>query len=143
MLQNGDHLLPPEEDDCVENEEEEYDALNDETFGAADDNALFDDWEQQHEQFAESEENSKQSEQIENSISLLMLDDAENDPLNLSKSSVWSYTPPTKNGDIFNSSIISSLVKASKSFVSCTFNSILTVIIMPAVIFFFLSLTLN
>lgn len=110
--------MPPDDDDCIENEEEEYDALNEETFGAADDGSLFDDWEQQHEQFAESEENSKQTEQIESSMSLLMLDDSVSDPLNLSKSSVWSYTPPTKNGDIFNSSIISSLQKASKSFVS-------------------------
>lgn len=111
-------MLPPDEDDCVENEEEEYDALNDETFGGLEDSSVLDDWEQQHEQYAEFAESNKHSEQIENSISLLMLDESD-DPLNLSKNSVWSYTPPNKNGDIFNSSsILSSLQKASKSFVS-------------------------
>jgi DNA topoisomerase 2-associated protein PAT1 len=110
-------LLPPDEDDCVENEEEEYDALNDETFGGLEDSSVLDDWEQQHEQYAEFAESNKHSEQIENSISLLMLDESD-DPLNLSKNSVWSYTPPNKNGDIFNSSsILSSLQKASKSFI--------------------------
>ncbi|RZC34298.1 PAT1 -like 1 [Asbolus verrucosus] len=117
LSQNGDHLLPPDEDDCVENEEEEYDALNDETFGGLEDSSVLDDWEQQHEQYAEIAESNKHSEQLENSISLLMLDDTDNDPLNLAKNSVWSYTPPNKNGDIFNSSILSSLQKASKSFI--------------------------
>lgn len=42
-------------------EEEEYDALNDETFGALEDASSLDDWEQQHEQFAELAESSKQS----------------------------------------------------------------------------------
>ncbi|XP_063929726.1 protein PAT1 homolog 1 [Zophobas morio] len=116
-LDNGDHLLPPDEDDCVENEEEEYDALNDETFGGLEDSSVLDDWEQQHEQYAEFAESNKHSEQIENSISLLMLDEPVNEPTNLSKNSIWSYTPPNKNGDIFNSSIISSLHKASKSFI--------------------------
>lgn len=110
-------MLPPDEDDCVENEEEEYDALNDETFGGLEDSSVLDDWEQQHEQYAEFAESNKHSEQIENSISLLMLDEPVNEPTNLSKNSIWSYTPPNKNGDIFNSSIISSLHKASKSFV--------------------------
>ncbi|KAF7266171.1 hypothetical protein GWI33_020454 [Rhynchophorus ferrugineus] len=58
----GDPLLKkdgilPDEDDCFENEEK-YDALNDETFGACDST---DDWEQQHEQFAEINEITKQS----------------------------------------------------------------------------------
>lgn len=111
--------MPPDEDDCVENEEEEYDALNDETFGGLEDSSVLDDWEQQHEQYAEIAESTKHSEQLEDSITRLMLDDHDNDPLNLSKNSVWSYTPPNKNGDIFNtSSILSSLQKASKSFVS-------------------------
>lgn len=43
--------------------EEEYDAKNDETFGALDDTSD-EDWEQQHEQFAEIEENTKLSEEI-------------------------------------------------------------------------------
>ncbi|XP_044260378.1 protein PAT1 homolog 1 [Tribolium madens] len=116
-INNGDHLLPPDDDDCVENEEEEYDALNDETFGGLEDSSVLDDWEQQHEQYAEIAESTKHSEQLENSISRLMLDDHPSGPLNLSKNSVWSYTPPNKNGDIFNSSILSSLQKASKSFI--------------------------
>ncbi|EFA05066.2 protein PAT1 homolog 1 [Tribolium castaneum] len=114
-INNGDHLLPPDDDDCVENEEEEYDALNDETFGGLEDSSVLDDWEQQHEQYAEIAESTKHSEQLENSISRLMLED--NGPLNLSKNSVWAYTPPNKNGDMFNSSILSSLQKASKSFI--------------------------
>ncbi|XP_072381677.1 uncharacterized protein [Diabrotica undecimpunctata] len=114
-LNNGDNLLPPDEDDCLDNEEE-YDALNDETFGGLEDTASLDDWEQQHEQYAEIAESSKQSEQIENSLSQLVLDDEPEDRVSLS-SSVWSYTPSTKNGDIFNSSILSSLQKASKAFI--------------------------
>ncbi|KAJ8926194.1 hypothetical protein NQ314_021450 [Rhamnusium bicolor] len=113
IFKNG-NVLPPDEDDCLENEEE-YDALNDETFGALEDASSIDDWEQQHEQFAEIAENSKHSENIENSISQLVLDESE-DHLSLS-SSVWSYNPTSKNGDIFNpSNILSSLQKASKSF---------------------------
>uniref|UniRef100_A0A6P7FZE1 Protein PAT1 homolog 1 n=1 Tax=Diabrotica virgifera virgifera TaxID=50390 RepID=A0A6P7FZE1_DIAVI len=114
-LNNGDNLLPPDEDDCLENEEE-YDALNDETFGGLEDTSSLDDWEQQHEQYAEIAESSKHSEQIENSLSQLVLDDEPEERVSLS-SSVWSYTPSTKNGDIFNSSILSSLQKASKAFI--------------------------
>lgn len=44
--------------------EEEYDALNDETFGGLEDVSGLDDWEQQHEQFAEITENSRFSEQL-------------------------------------------------------------------------------
>lgn len=55
----------------------------------------------------------------ENSISQLKISDYD---ISFSTSSlsnsVWSYTPSNKNGDIFNSSILSSLQKASKSFVS-------------------------
>lgn len=39
-------------------------------------------------------------------------------PLSSLSDSVWSYTPTSQNGDIFNTSILSSLQRASKSFVS-------------------------
>ncbi|CAG9861797.1 unnamed protein product [Phyllotreta striolata] len=119
-LINGENSAQ-DEDDCLENEEE-YDALNDETFGALEDSSSFDDWEQQHEQYAEIAESSRHSEQLENSISKLVLDNSENRVPRLSDS-VWSYTPTTKdatankNYDNFNKSIISSLQKASKSFI--------------------------
>ncbi|CAH0548821.1 unnamed protein product [Brassicogethes aeneus] len=114
-LKNGEHLLPPDDDELLENEDE-YDALNDETFGAG----LEEDWEQQHEQYAELTEITKQNEQIENSISQLVLDDDLSDNYSLNKNSVWAYTPPNKNGDgSYNNSnsILSSLNKASKSFI--------------------------
>lgn len=63
IFKNGENLLPPEEDDCLENEEE-YDALNDETFGELEDASSLEDWERQHEQFAEIAESTKHSEQI-------------------------------------------------------------------------------
>lgn len=65
LFQDEDNILPPDDDDdgCLENEEE-YDALNDETFGAVEDLSELDDWEQQHEQFAEIAETSRYSEQI-------------------------------------------------------------------------------
>lgn len=128
--EDGEHFLPADdEDDHLENEEE-YDALNDLTFGAS---SNFDDWEQEHEQFAEFEESAKHSEQlgnfvrcfhinellqrycisVENSVSQLV---DEPDPLH---SSVWSYTPTPKNSDIYGElTILSSLEIASKSFVS-------------------------
>lgn len=56
--------MAPDDVDCLETEEEEYDALNDETFGTADDISNLDDWEQQHEQFAEIAESKKQSEKL-------------------------------------------------------------------------------
>lgn len=121
-LRKGASILPDDDDDDCYDNEEEYDALNDETFGACDPS---DDWEQQHEQFAEFQESSKHSEHIENSISQLVLNDSSSDdeksiePLSFpSNSSVWAYTPTHKNGDIFNStSVLSSLQKASKSFI--------------------------
>lgn len=61
FFQNGEPLLP-DDDDGYENEEE-YDALNDETFGACEQSTL-DDWEQQHEQFAEFNETSRQNEKF-------------------------------------------------------------------------------
>lgn len=61
-------MLASDDVDCVETEEEEYDALNDETFGTTDDTANLDDWEQQHEQFAEIAESKKQSEKLGSSI---------------------------------------------------------------------------
>lgn len=63
ILKNGDNALPPDDEDCLENEEE-YDALNDETFGALEDTSSLDDWEQQHEQFAEFEESAKHSDKL-------------------------------------------------------------------------------
>lgn len=62
-LQHDDHLLASDDVDCLETEEEEYDALNDETFGTIDD-VSNDDWEQQHEQFAEFAESKKQSDKL-------------------------------------------------------------------------------
>lgn len=57
---------------------------------------------------------------VEVSLSQLVLDDT-NDSSHLTPSSlsnsVWSYTPSSKNGDIFNTSILSSLQRASKSFI--------------------------
>nr|CAH7719308.1 unnamed protein product [Callosobruchus chinensis] len=115
-LNNGDNTLPPDDEDCLENEEE-YDALNDETFGALEDASSLDDWEQQHEQYAEIAESSKHSDKLENSISQLVLDDSEQHTPHSLSDSVWSYTPTSKNGDIFNTAILSSLQKASKSFI--------------------------
>lgn len=57
-------MLASDDADCLETEEEEYDALNDETFGTTDDIGSLDDWEQQHEQFAEIAESKKQSEKL-------------------------------------------------------------------------------
>lgn len=109
-LKNGEHLLPDDEDECLENEEE-YDALNNETFGDLEDDDGLDDWEQQHEQFAEF--TKKHSDELEKSVRSLALDDLPK-PLSLTEDSVWTYTPPQKeNGDI---SILSSLQEASKSF---------------------------
>lgn len=63
-MQDEDNILPPDDEDgCLENEEE-YDALNDETFGDLVDESSLDDWEQQHEQFAEIAESSRLSEHI-------------------------------------------------------------------------------
>ncbi|KAL1502533.1 hypothetical protein ABEB36_007664 [Hypothenemus hampei] len=127
-LKNGEHLLPEEDDDGYENEEE-YDALNDETFGACE-TLDDDDWEQRHEEFAEINESSKHNEKLEQTVSQLKLgnssdedddddDDAIIEPLTFPRnSSVWTYTPQT-NGDSFNnSSVLSSLQKASKSFIA-------------------------
>ncbi|XP_066257930.1 protein PAT1 homolog 1 [Euwallacea similis] len=118
---NGEPLLP-EDDDGFENEEE-YDALNDETFGAC---VNDDDWEKQHEQFAINE-SSKHSDSLDVSLSRLGLEDLSDDdddddesPTELTfpkDSSVWTYNPPQKNGDVFNNSVLSSLQKASKSFI--------------------------
>ncbi|KAJ8981860.1 hypothetical protein NQ317_008207 [Molorchus minor] len=115
-LNNGENILPPDEETTAWKNEEEYDALNDETFGTLEDSSNLEDWEQQHEQFAEIAESSKHSEQIENSISQLVLDNL-SDHITVS-SSVWSYTPASKNGETFNSEILSSLQKASKSFIT-------------------------
>lgn len=57
-FQNGDLLTDHRLDDYEGRNEEEYDARNDETFGG-DLPSSDEDWEQQHEQFAESEENFK------------------------------------------------------------------------------------
>ncbi|KRT80819.1 hypothetical protein AMK59_6290 [Oryctes borbonicus] len=76
-INHGDHILSTDEVDCIETEEEEYDALNDETFGTIEDGTNLDDWERQHEELAEIAESSRHSEQIENSISQLVLDDSD------------------------------------------------------------------
>lgn len=57
-------MLPTDEVDCIETEEEEYDALNDETFGGLEDGTNLDDWERQHEELAEIAESSRHSEQL-------------------------------------------------------------------------------
>ena len=62
-MQSEDNVSS-DEVDCVETEEEEYDALNDETFGALEDSANIDDWEQQHEQYAEITESNRHSERL-------------------------------------------------------------------------------
>ncbi|XP_057670129.1 protein PAT1 homolog 1 [Diorhabda carinulata] len=128
-LNGDDHLLAPDDDDCLENEEE-YDALNDETFG--EDVSSLDDWEQQHEQFAEIAKNSIHGDNIEKSVSQLVLHEHE-DRVSLS-SSVWSYTPSAKNGDVYNGSVLSS----SKTFIDSRDNipsnldSVLPTPILPA-----------
>ncbi|CAG9770202.1 unnamed protein product [Ceutorhynchus assimilis] len=119
---NGEPLLPEEDDDDTYENEEDYDALNDETFGAQ---SNLDDWEQQHEEFAEFNESSRQNEKLENSISQLVLEESsdEEPPLELltfpKNSSVWAYTPTTKNGVLPNNpaSVLSSLQNVSKSFI--------------------------
>lgn len=63
-FQNGELLSDRRIEDFEDGRnEEEYDARNDETFGG-DLPSSDDDWEQQHEQFAEVEENIKLSEEI-------------------------------------------------------------------------------
>lgn len=63
-FKDEDTILPPDDEDtCLENEEE-YDALNEETFGGLEGTSNNDDWEQQHEQFAEIAESSKYSEKL-------------------------------------------------------------------------------
>lgn len=125
-LKNGENLLPDEDDDGYENEEE-YDALNDETFGC--DPSNLEDWEQQHEQFAEINESSRHTDKIQNSLSQLVVDDSSDEEpsaelLTFPKdSSVWAYTPTQKNGDIYNNSVLSSLQKASKSFIESHTNN--------------------
>ncbi|KAL3271461.1 hypothetical protein HHI36_021947 [Cryptolaemus montrouzieri] len=112
-LKNGEHILPPDDEECLENEEE-YDAHNDETFGDLEDDLSGDDWEQQHEQFAEFAKSSIKQDKIEDSFRDLVLSDIPH-PLPLTGNSVWSYTPPKKNGEV--PTVLSSLQKASQSFV--------------------------
>lgn len=52
-------MVSTDEVDCIETEEEEYDALNDETFGAIEDGSNADDWEKQHEELAGIAESSR------------------------------------------------------------------------------------
>lgn len=98
---DSDDQLSPDEADCLEIEEEEYDALNDETFGGLEDSECLDDWEQQHEQYAELAANSKQCDGLDVSIDKLNLEHSSY-VFPSSKSSVWSYNA-TQNGDIFGS----------------------------------------
>ncbi|XP_050315635.1 protein PAT1 homolog 1 [Anthonomus grandis grandis] len=119
-LKNGAPLLPEDEEGY---DEEEYDALNDETFGQS----TLDDWEEQHKQFAEIKESSRHNDKLENSISQLGLDDSSDDDVSKDlltfpkDSSVWAYTPIQKNGELSYhpnpSAVLSSLQKASKSFI--------------------------
>ncbi|XP_019759259.1 protein PAT1 homolog 1 [Dendroctonus ponderosae] len=116
---NGEPLLPDDDDDDGYENEEAYDALNDETFGTCEQSTL-DDWEQQHEQFAEIKESSRLSDKIENSISQLVLDKSPEKELLIfpKNDSVWAYNPTHTNGDSYNdSTVLSSLQKASKSFI--------------------------
>ncbi|XP_017771959.1 PREDICTED: protein PAT1 homolog 1 [Nicrophorus vespilloides] len=87
--------------DGRDGEESEYDALNDETFGGLGDSAVVDDWEQQHEQFAEIAENNKHIDHLENCISQLVCDDSDE--------SISS------DGDIFNSNNLLLSLKQSLS----------------------------
>lgn len=112
-LNRRDNISSPSNDDCLE--EEQYDALNDETFGGFEDGCELDDWEQKHEEFAEYAEHTKQSEEFENSISKLVFDETDV-PILSKKDSVWAYTSPTqKNGEIINQSLLQILEKSISS----------------------------
>lgn len=110
---SDDNQLSPDDADCLEIEEEEYDALNDETFGTLEDSTGIDDWEQQHEQFAELAETSKQSDGLENSINKLKLEESSY-VFPSKNNSVWSYNA-SQNGDIFSSSLSSNLLQKSSN----------------------------
>ncbi|XP_050665002.1 uncharacterized protein LOC126965435 [Leptidea sinapis] len=83
------------DDDCgAEPSEEEYDALNDETFGHEEDF----DWEVEHEQHAEQMESSRRQNEmdeadsrLEASLSQLVLDDTDTTHKNTLGSSVWRH----------------------------------------------------
>ncbi|GJQ81911.1 putative deadenylation-dependent decapping of nuclear-transcribed mRNA [Trypoxylus dichotomus] len=102
-INHGDHMLSTDEVDCIETEEEEYDALNDETFGTIEDGTNLDDWERQHEELAEIAESSRHTEQIENSISQLVLDDSDD----------WMVKHINQD-DIYKELIVSNLLSKKK-----------------------------
>nr|XP_022906854.1 protein PAT1 homolog 1-like [Onthophagus taurus] len=102
-INHGDHLLGTDELDCIETEEEEYDALNDETFGTLEDDNNLEDWEQQHEQLAEIAESSRQ---LENSLNQLVLDD-DDFPIT-EKENAWSYNKGGglgRNGEVIDNAV--------------------------------------
>ncbi|XP_044762800.1 protein PAT1 homolog 1 [Coccinella septempunctata] len=95
-LKDSEQITLPEDDNCLENEDE-YDALNDETFGDLECDSTVDDWEQQHEKFAEFAKKSSKQDEIVDSLKDLVLSSS---PLNLTGNSVWAYTPtPPRNGE--------------------------------------------
>ncbi|XP_044736469.1 protein PAT1 homolog 1 [Chrysoperla carnea] len=109
----------------LDHDEQEYDALNDETFG--DDNETsagpLDDWEAQHEQLAEIAESSKKNHTLEESLNKLVDDDLINASSNQNNVDIWANivkppdvtqtsTPHTssRNKDLSNSA--SMLIKS-------------------------------
>ncbi|KAF5301066.1 hypothetical protein FQA39_LY10885 [Lamprigera yunnana] len=108
---SDDNQLSPDETDCLEIEEE-YDALNEETFGTLEDSCGIDDWEQQHEQFAELAQNSKQTVSLDNSVSNLKLE--ESSYVFPTINNVWSYNA-TPNGEVFSNSLLPNAQKAPKT----------------------------
>ncbi|XP_038219863.1 uncharacterized protein LOC119838114 [Zerene cesonia] len=88
------------DDDCAEPSEEEYDALNNETFGQDSDDF---DWEVEHEHLAEQLESSRRQNamdeadsRLEASLSQLVLDENEPQPRASLSSNVWrhDFFPP-------------------------------------------------
>ncbi|CAG4967564.1 unnamed protein product [Colias eurytheme] len=83
------------DDDCAEPSEEEYDALNNETFGQDSDDF---DWEVEHEHLAEQLESSRRQNamdeadsRLEASLSQLVLDENEPQPRGSLSSNVWRH----------------------------------------------------
>lgn len=94
-LKDSEQISLPEDDSCLDNEDE-YDALNDETFGDIECDSTVDDWEQQHEKFAQFAKHSSKEDEIVDSLKDLVLSSS---PLNLTGNSVWAYTPTPRNGE--------------------------------------------
>lgn len=63
IFQDSEQISLPEDDSCLDNEDE-YDALNDETFGDIECDSTVDDWEQQHEKLAQFAKHSSKEDEI-------------------------------------------------------------------------------